>query len=322
MNETSDAREPVITPAGNSLVEGELGHLAHEHMHVMAENEEYVVLKARADQIPNTLYEIGRLRAAAFSERGKGRHKEQDLDPFDLYYLHVVVWNKKKREIAGGCRIGQVDIILKRFGHSGLCTGAMFTYSPLFLQEIGPALEIDKVYTRAGYGPGVSLISALWKGIGYFISYNPHYKALISAVSLSGAYSPLSRGLIVSFLKKNSYAPKEARLVEPLAPVAGVNPITRLAAPKTHPRNVNVLSKLVGDIEADGKGIPRALEHYVGLGGKLIGVKDDRSSRKSLTLLVLLDLSRCSRSALNHCMGKSGKERYFDYHGGSRDRAA
>jgi hypothetical protein len=322
MNEKSDAQEVFINSPGNSPVERELGRLALEHIHVMAENREYIVLRARADQIPNTIYEIGRLRAIALSEKGERRVKEHDLDHFDLYYLHLVVWNKKRREIAGGCRIGQVDIILKRFGHSGLYTGSMFTYSPLFLPEIGPALEIDKVYARAGRGQAVSVISALWKGLGYFISYNPHYRVLISAVSLSGAFSPLSRGLIVSFLKKNNYASREARLVEPLTPVGGNNSTNGFAAPKTHLRDINLLSRLVEDIEADGKGIPRALEHYVSLGGKLIGVKNDHSSRKKLTLLVLLDLSKCSRSALNHCMGKSGKERYFDYHGGSKDRAA
>ena len=193
--------------ACHDLVEIEIGRLIHEHVYVLAENEDYVVLRAMADQIPRALYEIGRLRELTALKRGEeGTGRAVDLDHFDLYYIHIVVWNKKRREIAGSCRVGQADIILKRYGVCGLYTGAMFRYASTFPLEVGAALEIGKVFVRPEYLRRYAPISLMLKGVGHFLSYNPRYKVLVGLCSVSNRYSPLSRQIMTSFLKRNSYA--------------------------------------------------------------------------------------------------------------------
>ena len=87
-------------------------------------------------------------------------------------------------------------------------------------------------------------------------------------------------------------------------------------------KDIKALSKLVSEIETDGKGIPYDLKHYIKVGGKLIGLGGDPSPKNAFCGLVLMDLTKCSRAVLNHCMSKSGVERFFDYHGGREDRAA
>jgi hypothetical protein len=289
----------------------------------MAENEDYVVVRAMADQIPRALYEIGRLRELTSLGKGEGgTGRAVDLDHFDLYYIHIVVWNKRRREIAGSCRVGQADIILKRYGMSGLYTGAAFHYAPTFPQEVGPALEIGKLFIRQEYGNRCAPVSLLWKGVGHFLAYNPHYKVLVALCSIGNRYSALSCQIMISFLKKNSYAPKPARLIEPVVP----EPCTKSGAGtrtvKTQLKDMKALAKLISEIEADGKGIPYDLKHFIRLGGKLIGFGGDPSSKNAFCGLILMDLAKCRRGVLNHCMGKSGVERFFDYHGGREDRAA
>ena len=172
---------PVGTPLHPEVIRGEVEHLAYDH--VLVESERYMAVTAWAGQIPNALYEVGRLRELAFREAGKGTGKRLDLDQFDLYYLHVLVWSKERREIVGACRIGQVDIVLKRYGRDGLYTGRLFAYSPAFVRDAGPALEISKAFVRGEYRGQVMPISLLCRGIGQFISRNPHYRNLIGVVS-------------------------------------------------------------------------------------------------------------------------------------------
>ncbi|MGD0663125.1 MAG: GNAT family N-acetyltransferase [Syntrophorhabdales bacterium] len=173
--------EPVGAPLHSEVIQAEVEHLAYDH--VLVENERYVVVTAWAGQIPNALYEVGRLRELAFREAGRGTGKRLDLDQFDLYYLHVLVWSKERREIAGACRIGQVDIVLKRYGRDGLYTGRLFAYSPALVRDEGPALEISKAFVRGEYQGQVMPISLLCQGVGQFISRNPHYRNLIGLVS-------------------------------------------------------------------------------------------------------------------------------------------
>jgi hypothetical protein len=233
-----------------------------------------------------------------------------------------VIWNKLTREVVGSCRIGQIDIILKRFGHDGLASGATFHYSPLFLQETGPALEIGKVFIRREYRGDYAPAALLWKGIGYFVSYNPHYRALIAHASVNEGLSRLSRDLIVSFLKRNTFAPKPARLVAPVVQDAGGRSIPRVRHQKTHLANMGALSRIISEIEGGATGVPADMKHYVKLGGKLIGY-NDRSPRKGgLNVLMLIDLMKCSRTLLCRSMGQAGMERFFDYHGGRGCRAA
>ena len=319
----SKMSKTVWQSACHDLVEIEIGQLIHERVYVMAENEEYLVLRAMADRIPHTLYEIGRLRELTSVEKGEGgAGRTVDLDHFDLYYIHLIVWNKKKREIVGSCRVGQADIILKRYGMSGLYTGAMFRYSLMFQQEIGPALEIGKVFIRPEYWRRSTPISLLWRGVGHFLSYNPRYKVLVGLCSISNRYSSLSRQIMMSFLKKNSYAPKAARFVEPVLPEPCTTSGEGNETVKTRLKDIKALTKLISEIEADGKRIPYDLKHFIKLGGKLIGFGGDPSLKNAFCGLVLVDLTKCSRGVLNHCMGKSGVEGFFDYHGGREDRAA
>ena len=63
---------------------------------------EFAVYLAEARQIPFALQEIGRLREITFRAAGEGTGEPTDLDRFDPYYLHLFLWNKGKREIAGG----------------------------------------------------------------------------------------------------------------------------------------------------------------------------------------------------------------------------
>jgi hypothetical protein len=179
-------RNEIDNPEGPSehqqgMIQGEVEHLAYDH--VLAENERYLAVRAWAGQIPSSLYEVGRLRELAFRGEGRGMGRRIDLDQFDLYYLHVLIWNKEKQEIVGACRIGQVDIVLKRYGREALYTGQLAAY--LLRHEL-QTLEISKAFVREEYRRQLAPVSLLCRGIGNFILHNPRYRGLIGFISHQG----------------------------------------------------------------------------------------------------------------------------------------
>src|SRR5262249_10808532 len=57
--------------------------------------------------------ELGRLREIAFRGAGEGTGRKRDVDAFDAYYRHVVVWDDADLQIVGAYRIGEVSRILE-----------------------------------------------------------------------------------------------------------------------------------------------------------------------------------------------------------------
>ena len=47
-------------------------------------------IRGVAEQIPNTLREIGRLREITFRQAGEGTGRSLDLDRFDRDYQHLI----------------------------------------------------------------------------------------------------------------------------------------------------------------------------------------------------------------------------------------
>jgi putative hemolysin len=282
---------------------------------LLLESEGFAVFYAKAHQIPNLLFEIGRLREVTFRKVGEGTGRPVDLGRFDLYYTHLFVWSTKTREIVGAYRLGQVDLILGRFGKRGLYTHTLFDFNQGFLQHVYRGIELGRSFVREEYQRLYSPLLLLWKGIARFVALNPRYTILFGPVTISDAYSDLSRQLIVSYMTVNHYAPDLARFIRPRKPPKnrslkrlGLEDYSRM------PTDIDDLSALVADIEADRKGVPVLLKQYVKLGGRLMGFNIDSSFGNGLDGLIMVDLLKCDRKLLDRYMGKQGAADFFGYH--------
>src|SRR5579863_6123918 len=193
---------PVAPETPPALIANEIAALPAECL--VEETREFSVYLAEARRIPLGLQEIGRLREIAFRAAGEGTGQPADLDRFDPYYLHLFLWNKEKREIVGGYRMGEVPRILTRFGQKGLYTDSLFKFKWGFFARIGPSLELGRSFIRPEYQRAYAPLLLLWKGIGAFVARHPEYSTLIGAVSVSNRYSPASRELIVRYFEKQN----------------------------------------------------------------------------------------------------------------------
>ena len=125
--------ERIIDPLPGTLLESELRALPSGQC--LAEAGSMQVWYASADQIPWSVQEIGRLRELSFRDAGEGTGKRCDLDRYDEHYLHLILWDRSRRQIAGAYRLGLADQILQCFGSRGLYTQSLFRYRPSSLAK-------------------------------------------------------------------------------------------------------------------------------------------------------------------------------------------
>ena len=269
---------------------------------------------APTSRIPWTLQELGRLREMTFRAVGEGTGRSADIDVFDDYYEHLFIWNTETREIVGAYRLGRTDEISRRFGKRGLYTSTLFDYNELFLKLLGPALELGRSFVRPDYQRSFASLMLLWKGIGEYVSRHPRYCRLIGPVSISNDYRPLSRDLLVGFLRKKNFDRLAKTMVRPKRPFRGRFSVRSLGGQDKTLADIESLSTLVADLEPDGKGAPVLLRQYLKLGGRMLGFNVDQDFGNALDCLVLVDLRKTNPRVLQKYMSDAGWERFANAH--------
>ncbi|HWX43512.1 MAG TPA: lysophospholipid acyltransferase family protein [Blastocatellia bacterium] len=304
--------EPIAPPQESQRLLQEVRCLPVEQLLVRSVGFE--VFCASAAQTPRLLCEIGRLREIAFRAAGEGTGRAIDLDRFDLYYDHLILWNAEAGEIAGAYRIGKVDEIVAQFGKKGLYTGTLFEYDTRLLDDLGPALELGRAFVKPEYQRAVVPLSLLWKGIAHYVLRRPRYRVLFGTVSISNDYNSASKHLMVEFLSNHCYDDRLASLVRAKNPFNSGRLGRRAGDWSGLVKNVEDLSAVVSDIEPDNRSIPVLIRQYLKLGGRLIGFNLDHTFGDSLDGLMIIDLVETDPKILERYMGRDEAAEFLSYH--------
>ena len=180
------SHHPVVIPREAGLISEEIRGLPPEQ--ILFSSGNFDVVSACAAQIPNALYEIGRLREITFRQAGEGTGNSIDIDRFDQYYHHIMLWERERGEIAGAYRLGLADSILREQGVAGLYTNTLFEYKDELFLQIDSALELGRSFIRPEYQKTYQPLMLLWAGIGRFVANHPRYRFLFGAVSINNEY--------------------------------------------------------------------------------------------------------------------------------------
>lgn len=309
-------QEPLAEPQHPAVLAAEIAALPPEQRLVTGGGLEVWV--ARAHQVPHLVLELGLERERSFRAVGEGTGRGRDLDRFDDWYLHLLLWDPTKRRLAGGYRMGLTDEILASRGKAGLYTQTLFHMSGGLLRQIDPALEMGRSFLREGYLGTHGPLMLLWKGIGRWLVLHPRYRRLFGAVSISDAYKPTSRALMARWCSRH-------------LPLLGTNPLSVMprrpffARLKGQVRGLpdqledfEALDEAVSLIEGD-KGVPVLFKHYAKLGGRFAGFNVDPGFGDALDGLVVVDLAHTDPRLLAMYMGREEARAYQALH---RERAA
>ena len=148
------------------------------------------------------LRELGRLREIAFRQVGEGTGKRRDIDGFDAYYRHVVLWDDAELQIVGAYRIGEARKLLQERGERALYTHGLFAYGDALRALLPEALELGRSFVQPRY-QGLRALDYLWQGIGAYVATRPDVRYLFGPVSLSASYPEAARRLLVQYFARN-----------------------------------------------------------------------------------------------------------------------
>ena len=154
--------------------------------------------------------EIGRLREMSFRHVGEGSGEKRDIDSYDFYYKHLIIWDDEALEIAGAYRIGDCREIVEEFGKDGLYTSTLFKYEQTFESYFDKGLELGRSFVQPKYWNSRAL-DYLWQGIGAYVRTHPHIRYLFGPVSLSDSFTLQAKSLLIYFY--SHYFPAQSLMV-------------------------------------------------------------------------------------------------------------
>ncbi|MBN8680144.1 MAG: GNAT family N-acetyltransferase [Chitinophagales bacterium] len=291
------AQEPVADPVDPALVASEIKALPPESK--VAERGQFDVLVAPFQALPNTMFEIGRLRELTFRAAGEGTGKARDMDEHDMYYLQLIIWDREKEQIAGGYRLGLGDQIFQRFGVNGFYTHSLFKMKPGFFPILQQSVELGRTYVPEAYQKHRLPLFLLWKGILHFLLANPQYRYLLGPVSISKDYSEASKGIIVEFVRRFFFDKKLSTLV---APRKAFRPSIRSVDTKLLAENLRgefeALESLIETIEPAHFKVPVLFRQYLRQNAKFIAFNVDPNFSNCLDGLMILDIALLPASTI------------------------
>ncbi len=258
--------EPVIHPVDRKLITEELSTEKFIRNTRKGDNKLYEIT---AQNAPNTMREIGRLREISFRLAGGGTGKCIDIDEFDtdpvFPYKQLIVWDPKDEEIIGGYRYIQCAGIKPE----NMATSELFTFSDEFVNDYLPfTIELGRSFIQPNYQgtnirhKGLYALDNLWDGLGALVVRFPKVKFFFGKVTMYTSYHLKARNMLLNFL--NKFFEDEKKLVIPISSLDfdQNNPYYKSMFDDEYKEAYKSLSR---EVRSLGENIPPLINSYMNL---------------------------------------------------------
>jgi len=292
----------IISQKNVNLFTKEIGHLREKGDRLL-ESKNYEVFFASPRKIPNLLQEIGRLREVTFRDVGEGTNKEIDLDKFDKYYHHLILWDKETKVLVGAYRMGLGKNIYKKHGIAGFYIHTLFRFEPELYSMMENTIEMGRAFIIKEYQQKPMPLFLLWKGIVHVTLRHPEYKYLMGGVSISNKFSEFSKSLMIEFMKSNYYDPYIAQYIFPKkefkVKLKDDDKDFVFDAAKS---DMQKLDKIIDEIEPGVLRIPVLIKKYVKQNARLVAFNVDPKFNDAVDGLMYIRVSDIPESTVRPVM--------------------
>jgi putative hemolysin len=280
--------EPIISPIDHNLIIQEIGNIQTSKTLSYDNFDCYVV---GCDRIPNILREIGRLREETFRSVGEGTNKSIDLDEYDLYYNHLILWDRKEEKIAGAYRVGNGSQIMQHYGKKGFYISSLFKMGPQLDPILNQSLELGRSFIVPEYQKHRLSLFLLWKGILFYLMSNVQFRYIIGPVSISNQYQDVSKELIIQFITKHYFDTELAAHVQPYnAFKPKLTKVDTEALLDSTQSDIKKMDRIISEIEPSSFTMPVLLKKYLQQNARIIAFNCDPKFNHALDGLMYLDM--------------------------------
>lgn len=246
------------------------------------------------------LREIGRLRELTFRAVGEGTGRSLDLDAWDSWYEHIVLWDDAAAKICGAYRIARGAPVLAAHGIRGLYTASLFDYADDAIARLAQGMELGRSFVVPEYW-GSRSIDYLWQGIGAYLRAHPKVRYLFGAVSISAALPIAAREQIVAHYAHFFGAAGEASSKRPFA--------YRAALPQDAAMNADTAFRVLkANLDALGAQVPMLYKQYTELcepgGARFLAFGVDPDFSDAVDGLIEVDIQRMRPSKRQRYLGE------------------
>ncbi len=277
----------IIRPVNRQAIRNELK--TAERLGTTAENWHILLLDSGEDTA--VMDEIGRLREMTFRSIGEGTGQSKDIDVYDAYYRHLLLWDDDKLEIAGAYRLGEIW----RWKHQdikALYSSTLFNFQPTIEPYVAKGLELGRSFVQPQYW-GMRSLDLLWQGIGAYLAAHQQVQYLFGPVSLSSSFPKSARDMVAHFY--TTHFPDHDHLAAATNPYE-IDPAVKALLYKRMPGYEFAAERdwLREQLGFMGLKIPTLFKHYTDVcmagGVRFCGFNVDPAFNNCVDGLVMIDL--------------------------------
>lgn len=305
----------IAGPVPVEVMEREIKEL-HRNDKRLLQSKNYEVYLAAAENIPNILQEIGRLREITFREVGEGTNKATDLDHFDAHYHHMFLWDNLEKCIAGAYRLGLGSKIYKKYGIDGFYTQSLFRFEPELYDMMSKSIEMGRTFIIKKYQQKPMPLFLLWKGIVHITLRFPEHRYLIGGVSISNKFSEFSKSLMIEFMKSHYYDPYVAQYITPKKEYkVKLKDADKDFIFDESKADLNKFDKIIDEVEPGALRLPVLIKKYIKQNAKVVAFNVDPLFNNAVDGLMYIRIADLPESTVKPVMEEFQAElekRYAD----------
>ncbi|MBE17071.1 MAG: lysophospholipid acyltransferase family protein [Dokdonia sp.] len=297
-------KEPkaIVTEISSDLIQDEIARI-RENDRRLLQSKNYEVFLAPAQDMPNILQEIGRLREITFRAIGEGTNEAIDLDNFDRYYYHMFLWDTQTQMIAGAYRMGLGSKIFPEYGIDGFYLQDLFRFEPELHKMMSQSIEMGRAFIIKEYQQKPMPLFLLWKGIVHTTLRFPEHKYLIGGVSISNQFSNFSKSLMIEFMKSHYYDPYVAQYIRPKKEFkVRLKDADKEFVFDESAADLNKFDRLIDEVEPGSLRLPVLIKKYIKQNAKVVAFNVDPLFNNAIDGLMYIRIADLPESTVKPVM--------------------
>jgi len=291
------ALTPIALPNNRKHLQKEINALPQNCFLFSTGN--YVCYLADYKLIPMMMHELGRRREESFRAVGEGTGKPLDLDEYDEYYKHLILWDKHRQSLVGAYRLGFGKNIIEQRGIKGLYSNSLFGYEKPFQDVLKQSIELGRSFVTLDYQKDALPLMLLIKGLLYSVLSHPEVKYLIGPVSISSWYPKFYRSVMIYYIQ-NKYSIKNFDdYVVPRNPFFPDYLRVKIDdLMKNKMESIEQFDRFLLRLSNNEYRLPTLVKKYLKINSKIIKFNVDPDFNYCVDGLVLLDLTQISKQEI------------------------
>ncbi|MGB7285533.1 MAG: lysophospholipid acyltransferase family protein [Salaquimonas sp.] len=256
---------------------------------------------------------IAQVRFDAYSGGASVASPLDLIDEYDRIYSHLVLWDAKNRKIAGSYRYLIPSRVEGGVDPADLVSSSIFKLHKSFRDILPKSLELGRAAIGEDYQRSYAPLMMMWRGVMDILRRDKSIKYLIGPVTISQAFSPLSRHVLKRFLERKCSNSEMVGFASPRHEFdAKIPPEVNISDLVDGASTLSEIGCVIEALEHGERKLPVLYRQYSNIGLKYIATGEWPELDHAMASLAVLELPHARRDFIARYLGKENVESFFE----------